>query len=654
MDPMRSAALPAQNEPDWSTFEEAEAAFMKLLKRSNVQPDWTWEQTMRATIKDPQYRALKDPKDRKSAFEKYVAEVRLQEKDKEKERLAKVRADFMSMLRSHPEIKHYTRWKTAQPIVEGETIYRSARSDEERRQLFEEYIIELKKAHKENETTNRTMALEQLTGLLNALDLEPYTRWSEARGIIKRTEAFQADEKFQSLTKLDILKAFENHIKSLERSFNDARQKEKNLKARRERQNRDGFHDLLKDLKTAGKIKAGTKWMEIKSMIEDDPRYVAMLGQSGSTPLDLFWDMVEEEERMLRAKRNDVLDVLDVSNLWLTSDNPSTLTNPQDKRYELTQKTTLDEFLSVMQTDRRTANLDRDSISLIYERLREKVLRRTEEDKHHAERHQRRATDALRSKIKHLEPPVAVGDTWEQVRPRIEKFEEFHALDSDELRHAAFEKHMRRLKEKEEDLEKERARRETRDRDRERDRDAGRDRDFRNGHAPRRPHTRTPEPDAYEADRKKAMADRERQYRRSGATGLSPPPPRYDRDERDRYDRGSRQVSLSHYDRERREREAERERTYISRADPRDKGSELDYGDSRAGSMRRRRDSEGENSPGSRRDVKRTRRDGASRERTFSPRRHRSRTPAVKVEPEPIKEDPGLRSGSEEGEIEED
>jgi len=37
-----------------------------------------------------------------------------------------------------------------------------------------------------------------------------------------------------------------------------------------------------------------------------------MLGQSGSTPLDLFWDMVEEEERALRIKRNEVYDVLEV------------------------------------------------------------------------------------------------------------------------------------------------------------------------------------------------------------------------------------------------------------------------------------------------------------------------------------------------------
>lgn len=298
--------------PDYSSFEEAEAAFMKLLRRSNVQPEWTWEQTMRATIKDPQYRALKDPKDRKVAFEKYTIEVRQQEREKAKERLAKLRTDFGNMLRTHPEIKYYSRWKTIRPIIEGETVFRSTDNEDERKQLFEEYIVELKKQNIEQEAASRRSALDDLTAILKALNLEPYTRWSQAQEIIQSNERIQTDEKFKLLSKSDVLTAFENHIKSLERTFNDARQQQKASKARRERQTRDKFVELLQKLRLQGKIKAGTKWMTILPEIEDDPRYVAVLGQAGSTPLDLFWDVIEEEERALRGRRNDVYDVLEV------------------------------------------------------------------------------------------------------------------------------------------------------------------------------------------------------------------------------------------------------------------------------------------------------------------------------------------------------
>ena len=626
-----------QNDPDYSTFEEGEAAFVKLLKRANVQPDWSWEQTMRATIKDPQYRALKDPKDRKTAFEKYAVEVRMQEKDRAKERLTKLRADFGTMLRSHPEIKHYTRWKTARPIIEGETIFRSTSDDTERRQLFEEYIIELKKSNIEREAVTRKSAMDELVNILKSLDLEPYTRWSEAQDIIQSNEKFKGDNKFKTLSKSDILTAFENHIKSLERTFNDERQREKTSRVRKERQNRDRFLDLLNELKEGGKVKAGTKWMDVFSEISEDPRYVVMLGQSGSTPLDLFWDVVEEEERALRLVRNDVYDVLD------------------EKRYEVTLKTTFPEFADVMLTDRRTAGLSADVLTLIFDRLHEKVLRRTEDEKHASERVQRRLIDALRSKIKHLDkPPIQSTSTWEVIRPHISHFDEFKALESDELRRQAFDKVIRRLKEKEEDAEKEREKDRSSKHTRDRDRD--RDRDLRNGHSYHRHHStldrhipsdrrrsRTPELDAYEADRRKAMADRERQYHKSSITGLSPPP--RDRLDRDRHERLSSrhadQSRLSHYDRDRRERDEERERLYRTRGEPKGGKDELDYGGEGRGGARRRRglDSDGESVGSNRKRARRE--DGVRREKT-----------PLKVV---AKEEPGMHSGSEEGEmVEED
>lgn len=306
-------ALGTQNEPEYNSIEEAENAFMKMLRRHNVQPDWTWEQTMRATIKDPQYRSLRDPRDRKAAFETYAVEVRMQEKDRAKERFAKLRADFNTMLKRHPEIKHYSRWKTIRPIIEGETTFRSTNDENERRQLFEEYVLELKKAHVEQEAATRKVAMDELVHILRSLNLEPYTRWSEAQVIIQSNDKVQNDAKFKTLSKSDMLTAFENHIKSLERTFNDARQQQKAVRARKERRNREQFLELLKELRSQGKIKAGSKWMNIRAVMQDDPRYHAVLGQSGSTPLDLFWDMVEEEERSLRGPRNDVLDVLDVS-----------------------------------------------------------------------------------------------------------------------------------------------------------------------------------------------------------------------------------------------------------------------------------------------------------------------------------------------------
>jgi len=286
---------------------------MKLLRRGGVQPDWTWEQALRAVVKDPQFRAIKDPRDRKAAFEKFCHDILVQDKERAKERLTKLRAGFDTMLKSHPEIKHYTRWKTARAIIEGETIFRSTNDENERRQLFHDYVADLRKTHRERQAAMRKSAIDGLIELLPNLDLEPYSRWSEAQGIIQATPPFQNDEKYATLSKFDVLTVFQNHMKSLERAFNDSRQEVKAKKFRIERQARDGFKSLLQELVTAGKIKAGTKWNQIFPLLEQDGRYKAMVGHGGSLPQELFWDLVEEEERALRGTRNDVEDVIDVS-----------------------------------------------------------------------------------------------------------------------------------------------------------------------------------------------------------------------------------------------------------------------------------------------------------------------------------------------------
>jgi pre-mRNA-processing factor 40 len=265
-----------------------------------------------------------------------------------------------------------------------------------------------------------------------------------------------------------------------------------------------------------------------------------------------------------------------------------------------------------MQNDRRTANIDRDALSLIFERvrykvfanvrseanhyqLREKASRRNEDDKHQAERKQRRAVDTLRSYIKGLEPPVRADDTYERVKPRIEKSGEYLAINSDELRRSAFDKVIRRLKEKEEDAEKDRNKRRERasvDRGMYRERDRG-ERSHRSSGRHART-SRSPEPDAYEADRRKAIADREKNYRKGSAADGLLSPRRSDR-ERDRGDR-DRDVDRPHrsrredpYERERRERDSSRERLYRRRAETKAPVDELPYGDEKPQSARRRR-----------------------------------------------------------------
>lgn len=75
----QSSVLPARpNLPEdpviphngFATVEEGEKAFMHLLRKAGVDANWTWDQTMRAIITDPLYKALNTLAEKKNAWQK--------------------------------------------------------------------------------------------------------------------------------------------------------------------------------------------------------------------------------------------------------------------------------------------------------------------------------------------------------------------------------------------------------------------------------------------------------------------------------------------------------------------------------------------------------------------------------------------------------
>ena len=74
-----STVLPARpNLPDdpviphngFLTVEEGEKAFTHLMRKAGVDANWSWEQTMRATITDPLYKSLNTLAEKKACWEK--------------------------------------------------------------------------------------------------------------------------------------------------------------------------------------------------------------------------------------------------------------------------------------------------------------------------------------------------------------------------------------------------------------------------------------------------------------------------------------------------------------------------------------------------------------------------------------------------------
>jgi len=69
---------------------------------------------------------------------------------------------------------------------------------------------------------------------------------------------------------------------------------------RQERKNRDAFRKILEEHVTDGTITAKTRWRDYCSQTKDSQAYLAVSSNtSGSTPKELFDDVIEELEKQV-------------------------------------------------------------------------------------------------------------------------------------------------------------------------------------------------------------------------------------------------------------------------------------------------------------------------------------------------------------------
>ncbi|VDB84826.1 unnamed protein product [Peniophora sp. CBMAI 1063] len=501
----QSSVLPARptlpDEPviphnGFQSQDEAEKAFTFLLRKAGVDANWTWDQTMRAIITDPLYKALNTLAEKKATWQKYTENLKAKEQEEREARLAKTRPALRNMLKGNPAVFAYTTFPTADRLFAQHPIWQQARVEAERRLIFEEYVQELKDREVQEARAARQRAAGKLVALFKSLDVDVLTRWRTAHGMVREAEEYKSDPELQSLPSLDILLAFEDYSRVMEREFENHMRRKQMEKTRAERKAREGFKELLKELKDAGKIAARAKWKDVYPLFMDDERYNNLLGKPGSNPIELFWDVVDELDQQLDAKVAIAERALKayvppqaqedkVQDVKMDVDGEEKEKGEESQGFVIKTDTEEAQFVDVIKAsaDEEVQKLTDDELKLIFKALHEQAVRDDLEAKKKAERRQRHLQDDLRYALKKLPQPIDVSTPYEDAVPAMEELPEYKALD-DEGRRAAFAKFIKRQKERLEERQRDpsedggsvtsRKRKDPYDREREREADHGR------------------------------------------------------------------------------------------------------------------------------------------------------------------------------------
>lgn len=209
------------------------------------------------------------------------------------------------------ELTGSTRFRTAEKMFDDNPVWTTT-LPQNRRNYFFTYIDRLKEKEKKTAYEIQKSNIEKLKKLLNTLNIDHTISFKDAQTAFKAHTLFSSDPQLSKMDLMDILITFQNHVLFLDSKFRQERNAKIQATKRSERKVRDGFRDLLKENVKSGIITPKSKWKDLYQKIKDDTRYIQMLGNNGSTPLEMFWDCqykLDERYRLDKEKIDSILDV---------------------------------------------------------------------------------------------------------------------------------------------------------------------------------------------------------------------------------------------------------------------------------------------------------------------------------------------------------
>lgn len=408
-------------------MDSGEELLRALLREKSVSSSSSWENAIKLMEPDPRFESVRSLPNRKFIFNEYKQQKAKEEKEEQRLKAKKAKEELEYFLNTDPRVTSSMRYRQACEEFASVDLWKAV-PDEERHDIFEDVMLEVKKREDDKARESRKRNREVLRDILDAIpDITGQTTWLKAQQYLLQNEVFMKDPYIHSMDKLDALEVFTEYIEQLEDEEKEERRRERKERAKQERENRFAFVRFLDELHAAGHLTSISKWQNLYQTISSDPRYIALLSQplSGSTALDLFKFYVEDLKARYEDEKQIINEILKARNFNITLD------------------TTFVDFATFVSEDERSANLDGGNLKMIFERLAEK-----ERDKERLRMRQimderRKLEQALFSVLaKHIDDDDEIDLDWTTVRALICDEPAFKSIEKEEDRIDMFKNYL--------------------------------------------------------------------------------------------------------------------------------------------------------------------------------------------------------------------
>jgi len=378
---------------------EAMEALKELLRDKNVPSSANWDSALKMISKDPRWDTLSKLTEKKQAFNAYKIQKQKEEKEDSRLQAIKNKEDLEQFLMTTDRMNSTVKYYRCEEIFMELPLWKGV-PDLERREIYSDVVHNLSKKEKEDAKTLRKRNQVRLSDILDQMTkIDHRTTWEQAQQMLLDNPAFADDDELLAMDKEDALVTFEDHIRELEKEEEQEKDKEKKRTKRLQRKNRDAMNAVLDELHEQGKLTSMSLWVELYPVVSQDPRFHALLGQPGSTPLDLFKFYVEDLKARFHDEKKIIKEIL------------------KEKEFDMSPATSFEEFATIVCEDKRSASLDAGNVKLTYNALLEKAESREKERMKEESKKLRKLEGELRSMFAELS--VEDHSVWEEVQVQL-------------------------------------------------------------------------------------------------------------------------------------------------------------------------------------------------------------------------------------------
>ncbi|CAA0809070.1 Pre-mRNA-processing protein 40A [Striga hermonthica] len=479
---------------------------------------------------------------------------------------------FKALLESSNVEADWT-WDQAMRVIINDKRYGALKTLGERKQAFNEYLMQRKKVEAEERRLRQRKAKEDFMQMLEeSEELTSSTRWSKAITMFEDDRRFKAveletdredlfrnhivdlhkkekakaqeeyrrnrqefrqflescsfikvdsqwrkiqdqledDERCTRLDKIDRLDIFQDYIRDLEKEEDELKKRQKEQLRRTERKNRDAFRKMMEEHIADGTLTAKTHWRDYCQKVKDTDAYEAVASNiSGSTPKDLFEDVAEELEKKYDEDKAHIKDAL------------------KQEKITVAPTWNFEDFKSSIEEIVGSLSISDINLQLVYEDLIDRAKEKQEKEAKKRKRLAKDFTDKL-STIKE----ITVMSTWDECKELVEDSSEYRSLGDESLCREIFDEYISRLqekakekdrkredekakKEKEREEKEKRKDKDRREKEKDRDRDWDREREKKDGSRKVEDVDNTDNLESYgHKDEKRREKDRDRKHRK--------------------------------------------------------------------------------------------------------------------------------------------